>query len=136
MSELFFSIIIPVFNSQKYLKKCLSSVIDQKFDSYEILLIDDHSSDNSKRICKDFLIKNKNIIRFISNQKNLGVGKSRNLGLRISKGKYIIFLDSDDYLMDKSLINLKKNIERNNFPDVVINHISQNRNPKNNNFFF
>ena len=136
MSELFFSIIIPVFNSQKYLKKCLSSVIDQKFDSYEILLIDDHSSDNSKRICKDFLIKNKNIIRFISNQKNLGVGKSRNLGLRISKGKYIIFLDSDDYLMDKSLINLKKNIERNNFPDVAINHISQNRNPKNNNFFF
>jgi len=76
MRELFFSIIIPVFNSQKYLKKCLSSVLNQKFKNYEILIIDDHSSDNSKKICKDFLIKNKNIVRLISNPKNLGVGKS------------------------------------------------------------
>ena len=135
MRELFFSIIIPVFNSQKYLKKCLSSVLNQKFKNYEILIIYDHSSDNSKKICKDFLIKNKNIVRLISNPKNLGVGKSRNIGLRNSKGRYIIFLDSDDYLMDQGLINLKRIIEKKNFPDVIINHISQNKEPKNNLFF-
>ena len=135
MRELFFSIIIPVFNNQKYLKKCLSSVLNQKFKNYEILIIDDHSSDNSKKICKDFLIKNKNIVRLISNHKNLGVGKSRNIGLRNSKGRYIIFLDSDDYLMDQGLINLKRTIEKKNFPDVILNHISQNKEPKNNLFF-
>ena len=54
MRELFFSIIIPVFNNQKYLKECLSSVLNQKFKNYEILIIDDHSSDNSKKFAKIF----------------------------------------------------------------------------------
>ena len=84
-SQLIFSIITPVFNTEKYLVRSILSVINQKFQKVELILIDDGSNDKSGEICKKFS-KNFNFIKFVKNNKNKGVSKSRNLGLKIAKG--------------------------------------------------
>ena len=96
--NIFFSIIIPVYNSQKYFSNCLKSVISQNFSNYEIIIIDDASKDKSKKIYKSYS-KNSSKIKIVKNKKNLGVSISRNKGIKKSSGKYIIFLDSDDVLL-------------------------------------
>ena len=97
-----FSLIIPIYNSEKYLFECINSVIEQQFDNFEIILVDDFSTDQSIKIAKSFLKKNKNI-KIIRNKKNEGVSVCRNKGIKIAKGKYIIFVDSDDFLLRDSL---------------------------------
>ena len=92
-----FSIIIPIYNSETYLKRCLESVVSQEFKDFEIILINDCSSDNSLKICNFFKKKNQKI-RLINNKRNKGVSISRNKGLKFAKGEYLIFLDSDDYI--------------------------------------
>lgn len=89
------SVIIPVYNVEKYLPKCIESLINQDFDSYEILLIDDGSTDNSLNICKEYEKKSKKVKVF--SQKNKGVSVARNLGLENAKGEWICFVDSDDF---------------------------------------
>lgn len=91
------SIIIPIYNAEKYIKRCVSSVIDQSYDKLEILLVNDGSTDNSLNICEAFAAKD-NRIKVIS-QNNGGVSKARNTGLRLAKGEYVMFLDSDDYML-------------------------------------
>ena len=91
------SIIIPIYNAEKYIKRCVSSVIDQSYNKLEILLVNDGSTDNSLNICEAFATKD-NRINIIS-QDNGGVSKARNTGLRLAKGEYVIFLDSDDYML-------------------------------------
>ena len=88
------SVIIPIFNSGKYLFKCLNSVINQSLKTIEIICIDDGSTDNSLQILKKVKDFDKRLI--IIQQKNNGPAFSRNLGIKISKGKFIAFLDSDD----------------------------------------
>ena len=88
------SIVIPIFNSEKYLFACLNSIINQTLKSIEIICINDGSTDNSSNILKYFYNLDNRII--IINQTNHGSGYSRNQGINISKGKYISFLDSDD----------------------------------------
>ena len=88
------SVIIPIFNSEKYLFKCLKSVINQSLKSIEIICIDDGSTDNSLQILKKVKDFDKRLI--IIHQENKGPAISRNLGIKISKGKFIAFLDSDD----------------------------------------
>ena len=92
------SVIVPVYNVEKYLDECIKSIMEQSYTNLEILLIDDGSSDNSINICNRYsLIDNR--IRVIS-QKNGGASKARNRGIRESCGEYIIFIDSDDYWDD------------------------------------
>lgn len=91
------SIIIPIYNAEKYIKRCVSSVIDQSYNKLEILLVNDGSTDNSLNICEAFATKD-NRIKVIS-QDNGGVSKARNTGLRLAKGEYVMFLDSDDYML-------------------------------------
>ena len=129
MKEFFFSIIIPVFNTDKFLKKCIESIIFQNFQDFEILLINDCSTDKSEKICHKLQLENPNKIKYFKNKKNLGVGLSRNLGLKFSNGKYIIFLDSDDYLIKNSMSSLQKKIISKNYPDVILNHIIQDKEP-------
>lgn len=129
MEKFFFTIIVPVYNSEKFIKKCISSILNQNFFDYEIIIINDCSTDASNRICSAFRQDNLNKIKLIKNDKNLGAGQSRNLGLKYASGKYIIFLDSDDYLLENSLNSLEKNIKKKNYPDVILNHIIQNKNP-------
>lgn len=88
------SVIIPIYNAEKYLTKCLDSVVKQTYKNLEIILIDDGSTDKSKLICQRYALKDKRI-KLICNS-NHGVSYSRNCGIKISNGDGIIFIDSDD----------------------------------------
>ena len=86
-----FSVIIPVHNTEKYLLRCIKSVLDQKHNKTEIILVEDCSKDNSLKICNSF--KNNKSVKIIRHKKNLGVSITRNHGIRAAQGKYILFLD-------------------------------------------
>lgn len=88
------SIIVPVFNTEKYLNKCINSLLNQTLKDIEIIIINDGSTDNSEKIIKEF---NDERIKYIP-QENQGIGKTRNKGIKLAKGKYIVFVDSDDYI--------------------------------------
>ncbi|WP_297712214.1 glycosyltransferase [Clostridium sp.] len=90
------SIIIPVYNVEKYLVECLESVVNQTLDNIEIICINDGSTDGSLKILEDYNLKYKNIK--IINQENSGLSAARNSGIKVAKGKYLYFLDSDDYI--------------------------------------
>ena len=93
-SKVFFSIIIPVFNTEKYLARCFNSIKSQSFSDYEVLLINDGSVDNSDQLCKEYAASDGRVKYFL--QENLGVSSARNKGLREATGSYICFLDADD----------------------------------------
>lgn len=116
------SVIIPIFNVENYLKKCLKSIINQTLKDIEIICINDGSSDSSLNILNDFASSDERII--VLSQKNHGPGKSRNEGLKIAKGKYIFFVDSDDYIQDYTLEKLYENA-KNNDSDIVMFKISE-----------
>lgn len=90
------SIIIPVFNTEKYLSTCVNSVIQQTYKNLEIILIDDGSTDRSGVICDQYAEADKRIK--VIHKDNEGLGLSRNVGIRFCKGEYLMFLDSDDYI--------------------------------------
>ena len=90
------SVIIPVYNVEQYLNRCVDSVINQTYKNLEIILIDDGSTDNSGKICDEYALKD-NRIKIVHKQ-NAGVSSARNEGLKIAKGDYVGFVDSDDYI--------------------------------------
>ena len=111
------SIILPVYNTSIYLEECLNSIYNQSFKNYELICIDDGSSDNSYEILKKYekIITNCKVIY----QDNQGVANARNVGLKNVKGDYIIFIDSDDYIEYNYLEKLY-NESCNTGSDVVI----------------
>ena len=117
MSSPFFSIIIPVFNVKDYLEKCVQSVTSQSFDNFEIIIIDDGSSDGSEKIC-DKLAQNDNRIKII-HKKNEGVAVARNTGIAKAVGEYILFLDSDDTFSPNLLENISNKISKTN-ADIIV----------------
>ena len=129
-----YSIIIPIFNSKKYLHSSIQSVIDQKNNKTEIILVNDCSTDESKKIC-NFYQKKLNFIKLINNKKNRGVGYSRNVAIKAATGKYIVFLDSDDNLVKNSLNDLEKFIDKKSSPDVIPIRYKKITFPKNNDKF-
>ena len=90
------SIIVPIFNSEKYLTRCLASLQNQTLGDYEVILINDGSIDHSACICNEFVQKD-NRFRVI-HKKNGGVSSARNIGLAVTQGEYVLFVDSDDYV--------------------------------------
>ncbi len=96
MNENMISVIIPVYNVEQYLYDCLISVIDQSYFDIEIILVDDGSTDNSGEICNIFASRDERIK--VIHKENGGLSSARNAGLDIARGKFIIFVDSDDYL--------------------------------------
>ena len=98
------SVIISIYNVEKYLRECLDSVINQTLKNIEIICVNDGSTDNSSEILKEYAVKDKRII--IIEQKNQGLSCSRNNAMKIAKGEYIQFLDSDDYLKSDTLEKL------------------------------
>lgn len=91
------SVIVPAYNAERYLSACLDSLVAQTLKDMEIIVINDGSSDYTASIIQEYQKKYKQIV-FIDNKQNMGIGKSRNIGLLKAKGKYIGFLDSDDYV--------------------------------------
>lgn len=106
------SIIIPVYNVEKYLKECLESVINQTYTNLEIILVDDGSTDSSGNICDEYKKRDTRIK--VIHKENGGVSIARNLGLNNANGQYIGFIDSDDYVEPKYCEKLLKSIKENN----------------------
>lgn len=89
------SVIIPTYNSEKYIEKTVETVLAQDYDNYEIILVDDCSKDNTRAVLEK-LSSTDDRIRFIFQEKNSGAAKARNAGINVAKGRFIAFLDSDD----------------------------------------
>lgn len=111
------SIIVPVYNSEKYLEECIQSVINQSYPNWELILINDGSTDNSLEICKKYEALDSRI--FVWSQENQGQSIARNKGLFVSKGKYIAFLDSDDTVSEDCYEFNIQLLENNKFIDCV-----------------
>lgn len=97
----FFSIVIPVYNVGQYLVDCLDSIATQSFNDFEVILVDDGSSDNSKEICESFMSKDSRFVLHTSNHS--GVSHARNTGIELAKGQYIAFVDADDLMLPNAL---------------------------------
>ena len=97
------SIIVPVYNAGQYLRKAIESVLNQTYTDFELLLINDRSTDNSREICQEYTQKDNRIILFENNTKNHGPGPTRNIGLDNATGEFIYFMDADDWI-DKNLL--------------------------------
>ncbi len=111
------SVIIPVYNAEKTLKKCLDSILNQSLKEIEIILINDGSKDKSDGICQNYVKKDTRILYI--NKSNEGCSITRNLGIDIAKGKYITFVDSDDYL-EKEMYKSMYNIAKKDNSDIVV----------------
>lgn len=113
--DILFSLIIPIYNVEQYLTACIQSCLDQNIENYEIICINDGSTDTSGKILDNFS-SNERISIF--HQENRGLGESRNIGVLHSSGKYVLFIDSDDYIEKNSLFSLIEIIKRFE-PDVI-----------------
>lgn len=119
-----FSIIIPVFNVEPFLKVCLDSISHQTFQEFEVICVNDGSTDNSLSILEEYAQKD---TRFkILSQKNQGQGVARNEGLKIAKGEYIIFIDPDDWLEDNALENIYNFFQETNADVIEFNYREYN----------
>lgn len=98
------SVIVPVYNTEKWLRRCVDSILAQTFTDFELLLIDDGSTDGSPAICDEYAQRDSRIKVFY--QKNSGVSAARNSGLDHARGEWILFVDADDYLYEDALDNL------------------------------
>lgn len=108
----FFSIIVPIFNAELFLSKCIESIVIQSFKDFELILINDGSSDKSELICTQY-VKSDDRIRFI-NKFNSGVSATRNIGIEQARGKYVMFVDADDWIEKDCLRILYKKLQNEN----------------------
>lgn len=107
----FFSIIIPLYNSEKYIEKALQSCISQIFNSLEIIVVDDCSPDNSKEIVRSYMQKDSRI-KLYTNSKNLGTFRTRLEGIKYAQGQYCLFLDADDFINEQTCQTLYETIQK------------------------
>lgn len=113
------SVIIPVYNVEKYLESSIESVLKQTYNNIQIVLVDDGATDKSPEICEQFAQKNNNIR--VIHKKNGGLSDARNAGIKVATGKYILFLDSDDTLLDRAIEDMVNIAEKNNCDAVIPN---------------
>ena len=111
------SIIIPVYNSEKYISRCIDSILNNSFDNYEIILMNDGSTDNSRKICEGYCNKYSSFVR-LYNKKNQGVAKTRNEAIGYASGKYIMFIDNDDWIDEDYILSYVNEMKKGNY-DVV-----------------
>lgn len=114
-----FSIVIPVYNAEPYIEQCIKSILEQKYNNIEIIVVDDGSTDKSIEKIKKF---EKDLI--IIRQENSGVSTARNRGMLKASGDWLVFLDADDEILPNALINLNEIIEKNKAELIVTNTIS------------
>ncbi|MDO4465994.1 MAG: glycosyltransferase [Bacillota bacterium] len=121
------SVIVPVYNVEKYVAKCIDSILSQTYTDFELILIDDGSTDQSGTICDLYKEKDERII--VIHQKNQGVSVARNAGLDISKGTYITFVDSDDWIEPEMYEVMISTLKEKNVDMIAcgINHYSEEK---------
>ena len=117
------SVIIPVYNVEKYLRRCLNSVLAQTYDDYEIICVNDKSPDNSDRILAQYARKFPDKIRVYTNEENLGLGRTREKGLRHAEGEYVMFIDSDDYIRGDYIETYVRAMEKDSYDMVIGGYI-------------
>lgn len=113
-NEYLISIIVPVYNVEPFISECINSILIQSYKNFELILVNDGSTDNSPTICEQYASKDKRIK--VIHKANGGLSDARNWGLKFSSGEYVVFLDSDDYWNDcdalfslySILINIQK----------------------------
>lgn len=113
-----YSVILPVYNVEKYIKRAVESLVNQSYRSFEVILVNDGSTDNSGNICDDYARKY-NFVKVL-HQKNAGSGKARQNGLNYANGNYVVFVDPDDFLSHNALEN-NFQLLRDNELDIIIN---------------
>lgn len=118
------SVIVPIYNSKNYLKKCVLSILNQTYTNIEVILIDDGSSDGSSKICDDFAIQDNRVK--VVHIPNGGVSNARNVGIQHATGEYIAFVDSDDYIDEDFLETLVKGMQKNS-SDLCVSALSPER---------
>jgi glycosyltransferase involved in cell wall biosynthesis len=106
----FISVIVPVYNSEKYLRRCIESIMDQTYEDLEIILVDDGSTDKSASICDEYA--NKDLRISVIHKENGGLSSARNAGLKAASGNLIGFVDSDDYIEPNMYEKLKENMDK------------------------
>lgn len=120
MKEFLFSIVVPVYNVASYLNECIESIVCQNYEFFELILIDDGSTDDSGVICDEWAKRDSRVT--VIHKKNGGSSEARNQGIELSKGDYIIFLDSDDYWYSDNVLNLIYSRLKINSVDVLSNN--------------
>lgn len=123
MNELI-TVIVPVYNTEKYIENCIKCLLRQSYTNLEILLINDGSTDDSRKLCEKYQKKDSRIK--VTNKKNGGAATARNIGLDICTGEYIMFVDSDDCIPENAVMTLYQAIRRTNADIVQGMHVKNN----------
>lgn len=122
MNNVSFSFVIPVFNVENYILQCVESIINQTYNNFEVILVDDGSTDGSGAICDEIKLRDERIS--VIHQQNQGLSGARNSGLAVAKNEYIIFLDSDDYWISNDALGIiAKNIKETSSDLVIWNFL-------------
>lgn len=136
------SVIVPVYKVEPFLEECIDSILNQTFDDFELILVDDGSPDNCPKICDEYARTDKRVV--VIHKENGGLSSARNAGLDVAKGRYVLFVDSDDYVKKELLSTCVQKIQETN-ADIVRFGYTKIRNDKsvihdtslkNNSFFF
>lgn len=113
-----FSVIVTIYNIEEWIYRCIQSILGQTYNDFEIILVDDGSTDRSGKICDEFCEKYPNTFRVI-HKENGGPSDARNVGVQAARGEYIIFIDGDDFLKEDALRNMKDAIVNFSKPDIL-----------------
>lgn len=122
MKNILLSIVVPVYNVEKYIKKCINSLLSELDDCIEIIIVDDCTPDNSIRICECLINGYKNV-KIIRRECNGGLSAARNTGIEVARGKYCWFVDSDDYIMPGALKGIIDLLNSTNDDLIIFNHL-------------
>lgn len=113
-----FSVIVPIYKVEKYVRKCIESILSQTYEDYELILVDDGSPDNCPSICDEYAEKDRRII--VIHKSNGGLVSARNIGVQTASGDYICYVDGDDWIQNNFLETIyNRGISQDN-PDMVV----------------
>lgn len=122
MESYLFSIIVPCYNVQDYLEECINSILAQSYSNYEVIVVDDGSTDNTSDICNKIALLDNRIA--VYHKKNGGLSDARNYGMERAKGDYLVFVDSDDFISSNALNNFAIALDG-NYPDVLLTRLTE-----------
>ena len=120
-----FSVIVPIYNVEQYLPFCIESVLNQSFKDFELILVNDGSTDNSLSVCKKYADKDSRIV--VVDQENKWLSGARNSGIKLAKGDYLIFIDGDDAIKQDALFKINQKTNECNFIGYYYTHINENK---------